>query len=106
MKFPNLPIVWTAGNIIALPDTLSRNTPPKVLTRKTKVELPQNFKYFLAKDETSPQLEFKYAVKTDIDQSQINNLQHFLLCLDCQNNIIIIIRYMSVDNSRQEIIDN
>ena len=26
------------------------------------------------------------AVKTDIDQSQINNLQHFPLYLDCQNN--------------------
>ena len=24
--------------------------------------------------------------KTDIDQSQINNLQHFPLYLDCQNN--------------------
>ena len=31
-------------------------------------------------------MECKYAVKTDIDQSQINNLQHFPLCLDCQNN--------------------
>ena len=28
----------------------------------------------------------KYAVKIDIDQSQINNLQHFPLYLDCQNN--------------------
>ena len=34
---------------------------------------------------TNP-LECKYAVKTDIDQSQINNLQHFPLYLDCQNN--------------------
>ena len=31
-------------------------------------------------------LECKYAVKTDIDQSQINNLQHFLLYLECQKN--------------------
>ena len=31
-------------------------------------------------------MECKYAVKTDIDQSQINNLQHFPLYLDCQNN--------------------
>ena len=30
--------------------------------------------------------EYKYAVKTDIDQSQINKLQHFPLYLDCQNN--------------------
>ena len=31
-------------------------------------------------------MECKYAVKTDIDESQINNLQHFSLYLDCQNN--------------------
>ena len=34
----------------------------------------------------SPRLECKYAVKTDIDQSRINNLQHFPLYLDCKNN--------------------
>ena len=26
-------------------------------------------------------------MKTEIDQSQINNLQHFLLYIDCQNNL-------------------
>ena len=31
-------------------------------------------------------MECKYAVETDIDQSQINNLQHFPLYLDRQNN--------------------
>ena len=31
-------------------------------------------------------MECKKAVKTDIDQSQINNLQHFPLYLDCQKN--------------------
>ena len=86
MKFPNLHIHWTAGKNLALPDTLGRNTPPELLTRKTTVEIPQNFKFYLAKNETSPILECKYAVKTDIDQSQINNLQHFPLYLDCQNN--------------------
>ena len=86
MKFPNLHIVWTAGKNLALPDTLSRNTPPELLTRKTSVEIPKNINIYLAKDETSPRLECKYAVKTDIDQSQINNLQHFPLYLDCQNN--------------------
>ena len=86
MKFPNLHIVWTAGKNLALPDTLSRNTPPEILTRKTTVEIPQNIKFYLAKDETSPRLECKYAVKTDIDQSQINNLKQFPLYLDCQNN--------------------
>ena len=69
-----------------MPDTLSRNTPPELLTRKTTVEIPQNIKFYLAKDETSPRLECNYAVKTDIDQSQKKNLQHFLLYLDCQKN--------------------
>ena len=82
-----MPIVWTAGKNFALPDTLSRNTLPDMPLRKTTVELPQNFKFFLAKDEISPQLEFNYAVKADTDQSQINNLQHCSLYLDCQNTL-------------------
>ena len=41
-KFPNLDIVWTAGTNLALPDTLSRNTSPELLTRNTTVEIPQN----------------------------------------------------------------
>ena len=86
MKFPILHIVWTAGKNLALPDTLSRNTPPELLTRKTTVEIPKNIKFYLAENETSPRLECKYAVKTDVEQSQINNLQHFPLYLDCQNN--------------------
>ena len=85
-KLPNLHIVWTAGKNLALPDRLSRNTPPELLTQKTTVEIPQNKKLYLAKNETSSRLKCKYAVKTDIDQSQINNLQHFPLYLDCQNN--------------------
>ena len=84
--FPNLHIVWVAGKNLALPDTLSRNMPLELLTRQTTVKIPKNIKFYLAKDETSPRLESKYAVKTDIDQSQINNLQHFPLYLDCQNN--------------------
>ena len=86
MKFPNLHIVWTAGKNVALPDTLSRTTPLELPTQKTTVEIPQKIKFYLAKDEISPRLECKYAVKTDIAQSQINNLQHFPLYLDCQNN--------------------
>ena len=86
MKFPNLHIVWTAGKNLALPDTLSRNTPLELLTQKTTVEIPKNIKFYLAKDETSSRLECKYAVTTDIGQSKINNLQHFPLHLDCQNN--------------------
>ena len=31
-------------------------------------------------------LECNYAIKTDIDQSQMNNFQHFPLYLDSQNN--------------------
>ena len=86
MKFPNLHVVWTAGKNLALPHTLSRNTPPELLTRKITVEIPQNIKFYFAKNETSPRLECKYAVRTDIVQSQINNLPHFPLYLDCQNN--------------------
>ena len=86
MKFPNLHKVWTAGKNLAQPDTLGRNTPPELLKRKTTVEIPQNINFYLAKDETSPRLERKFAVKTDIEQSQINNLLHFPLYLDCQNN--------------------
>ena len=54
MKFPNLHIVWTAGKNLALPDTLSRNTPPELFTRKTTVEIPQNIKFYLTKDENHP----------------------------------------------------
>ena len=36
IKFPNLHIVWTAGKNLALPGTLSRNTPLKLITRNTK----------------------------------------------------------------------
>ena len=86
MKFPNLCIVWTAAKNLALPDTLSRNTPFDLLTRKTTVDTPQNIRFFLAKDETWSQLECKYAVKIAVDHAQINNLQHFILYLDCQNN--------------------
>ena len=54
MKLPNLHIVWTAGKNLALPDTLSRNTPPELLTRKTTVEIPQNIKVYLAKMKHHP----------------------------------------------------
>ena len=73
MKLPKLHIGWAAGKNLALSDTLRKNTPPELLTRKTTVEIPQFFKFYLAKNETSPQLEQNYVVKTDIDQSQINN---------------------------------
>ena len=86
MKFSKLLIVWTAGKNLALPGTLSRNTPPELIIRKTTVEISQNIKFFLAKDETSPRLECKYAVKTGVDNAQINILQHFPLYLDCQIN--------------------
>ena len=37
VKFPNLHVVRTAGKSLALPDKLSRKTPPKLRTRKTTV---------------------------------------------------------------------
>ena len=54
MKVLNLYIIWTAGKNLALPDNLSRKTPPELRTQKTTVEIPQNIKFFLAKDETLP----------------------------------------------------
>ena len=76
MKFPNLRTVWTAVKNLALPDTLSRITPPELLTRKNLFEIPQNIKFYLAKDETSPlnKLRSKYAIKTDTDQSRKTTL--------------------------------
>ena len=79
-------LTYSLDSRIKLPDTLSRNTPPELITRKTTVEIPQNIKFYLAKNKTSPRLECKYAVKTDLNQSQINNLQYFPLYLDCPNN--------------------
>ena len=61
-------MVWTAGKNLAIPDTLSRNTPLELVTRETTVEIHQK-KFYFAKDETSRRLECKYAVKTDIVQS-------------------------------------
>ena len=43
-------------------------------------------KVFPCKDETSPRLDCKYALKSDLDVARINNLQYFPLNLDCQNN--------------------
>ena len=54
MKFPNLHIVWTAGKNLALPDTLSRNTPPELLTRKTTVEIPKNLNFISQKMKNHP----------------------------------------------------
>ena len=65
------------------------NTPPELITRKTTVERPQNTKFFLPKDETSPRLEWKYAVKTDVDHAQINNLQHFISFHNLQHSRFI-----------------
>ena len=79
-------MIWTAGKNLALPDTLSRNTPHELIIRKTTAEIPQNLKFVLVKDTTSLRLESKYAEKTDLDNAQINTLQHFPLYLDCQKN--------------------
>ena len=57
MKIPNLHIIWTAGKKLALPDTLSRNTPPELLTRKQQLKNHKKIKLFLAKDETSRRLQ-------------------------------------------------
>ena len=76
-KVPNLHIVWTAERNLSLPDTPSRNKPPELITRKTKVEIPQIIKFFLAKDETSSRLECKYAVKTSLITHNLNTYNTF-----------------------------
>ena len=76
MKFPNLHIVWTAGKNLALPDTLSRNTHLNYLHEKQQLKY-QKHKILPCRKRNITRLECKYAVKTDIEQSQINNLQHF-----------------------------
>ena len=48
MKFLKIHVVWTAGKNLALPDTLSRNTPPELLKRKATVEIQQNIEFLLA----------------------------------------------------------
>ena len=45
------------GKKVVLPDTISRNIPQELITRKTTVIIQQNIKLFLAEDETSLQLE-------------------------------------------------
>ena len=78
-------IFWTTGKTVELPGALSRNTPPELITRKT-TEIPQNINFFVAKDETLPRLKSKNVIRTDLKNAQTNNLQHFLLYLDWQNN--------------------
>ena len=79
MKFPNFDKIWTAEKNFALPDILSLNTPSEILIRKTKVEIPQNTKLFLTKNETPPHLESKYAVKIYLENVQRNKLQYFTI---------------------------
>ena len=79
------PFSLDSGKNYVIPDTRSRNTPPELTTRKTTVEIPQNIKFYLAKDKTSPRLGFKYATITNPDNTQIKNLEHFQLYLECLN---------------------
>ena len=87
MKFPNLHIFWTTSKNLEIPGALSRNTPPELITRKT-TEIPQSIKFFVAKDKTSSRLKSKSVgvIKTDLENAQMNSLQHFPLYLDWPNN--------------------
>ena len=49
MKFLNLYIVWTTGKNLALPDTLSRNTPRELLTRKQQLKYHKILNFALQK---------------------------------------------------------
>ena len=92
-KFQNLHIVRTEEKNLALPDSPSRNIQTELLTRKTTVEIPQNIKFFIAKDELPPRLECKYAVKTYSDTAQINTLESFPLYIQIAKTITKIIAH-------------
>ena len=70
-QIPKLKYKLDSGKNLALPDTLSRNTPPELLTQKLQLKYQKILNFISRK---MKRLECKYAVKTDIDQSQINNL--------------------------------
>ena len=86
LKYCNLHLLSTAGKKIALRDTITRNIPQELITRKTIVIIQQNIKLFLAKDETSSQLECRYAFEFNSNKKQINKIKHFSFNLECQNN--------------------
>ena len=85
MKFPNLHMAWTAGKKFASLDTISKNTPPEFNTENNRRNTA-SYKTISCKNKRSPRLECKYAVKTDPDDPQITNLEHFPLYLECQVN--------------------
>ena len=59
MKFPNLHIIWTEGENLALPDLLSRTIDEEhfTKTRDITVEIPENIKLFLAK---TPRMQIQH----------------------------------------------
>ena len=76
-------MVSTAGKNLASPETLSGNTPTKLMTRKTADEIPQQkTKIFPAQDETLQLLECKYAVKIDSNNEKNHNYNFFQFFLN------------------------
>ena len=80
MSFPNVHTVWAAGKTLLYPVFWVEVSHLYYLHKKN-VEVPQNIKFFLAKDEKSPPLECKYAVKVDSVKKQTKNPERFIFIL-------------------------
>ena len=63
MKFPKLHIVWTSVKNLALPDTLSRNVPSELFTRKTTVEIPKKNQILSRKRRSIAQIRMQICSK-------------------------------------------
>ena len=70
-------ILWTTGKILPYQKAQEKIVPPDLLTRITKVEVPQNIKLLPTKVETLPQPECKSAVTIDLAKNQIENSAQF-----------------------------
>ena len=71
-KFPNSHIVRNAGKNLHCQIHSAELHHLNYEQGKATVERPQNIKLFPAKNLTSPRMECKYVVKTDLDNAQIN----------------------------------
>ena len=99
MKFPKSHIVWTAEKNLAVPDTLNRNTPPELITRKTTVKMPQKTIQTTV-PETLRITETGTTQSIGIDNTQIIDHE----TIQTTDRFIIIITIDHVTNPRTEIL--
>ena len=67
MKFPNLHIVWTEGNILPFPDLLSRSLTPTTQDehRFRTVELPDSINFFMTHKQNTQPIQCHYVVSKE-----------------------------------------